>query len=154
MNEAMQTETATPGGGRPDVPHSGAEQRGQAKPRLALSGLLRRRWLWVVVVFLGLAAGLAWISPPLPWIGPHVQAWQHLRAGRREVQRYRTREAIGHLKACLDVWPKNNEALLLLARAQRRALRYTEAERLLASYRQTGGPADAAGFEHLLLAAE
>jgi tetratricopeptide (TPR) repeat protein len=83
-----------------------------------------------------------------------VRAWYHLRAARADLQRYHNPEAIRHLQACLHAWPDDPEALLLAARAARRAGAYADADRLLQKYQQARGLDDPGSFEQLLLSAE
>jgi tetratricopeptide (TPR) repeat protein len=110
--------------------------------------LLRRPVWWVAGVLLALvAAGFLWARP-------HIQAWCHLRAARAELERYHNPQAVRHLQACLRVWPRDPDVLLLAARAARCARNYAEAERLLEMYQQARGLDDAGSLEQLLLSAE
>src|SRR5205085_1660869 len=59
-----------------------------------------------------------------------------------------------HLQECLRVWPDDADALLLTARAARRARAYGEAELALEKYQQVRGLDDAGSFEQVLLSAE
>jgi tetratricopeptide (TPR) repeat protein len=117
-------------------------------PALPRRGLLRRRWLWVVGGLLALVAiGLAAASP-------HLRAWYHLRVARAELQHYHTAQAQRHLQVCRETWPDSPEVLLLAARAERRALHYSEAQDLLDRYQRARGLDDAFSSEQLLLSAE
>jgi tetratricopeptide (TPR) repeat protein len=104
--------------------------------------------LVILAVVVGLAAGAGIV------VRPHVRAWYHRRAARRELQRYHNRLAIRHLLVCRAIWPRDPESLLLAARAARRARVYGDSERLLRTYREIRGRDDAYTFEHLLLDAE
>src|SRR5262249_23287865 len=88
----------------------------------------------------------------LAW--PHLRAWYHFRAARRELEHYHNPQAIRHLQACLEQWPEDTDAIILAARAARRARRYAEAERLLEKYQRSRGLDSAGSFEQLLLSAE
>jgi len=126
-----------------------AGNRWPARLGPALYGSLRRhRRLWAVAALLGLVtAGLA---PAIP----HLHAWYHFRAARSDLQRYHNPQAVRHLQACLHVWPADADALLLAARAARRARAYEQAERCLEKYQQVRGLDEAGSFEQLLLSAE
>src|SRR5215831_6394071 len=76
--------------------------------------LFRRRRFVVGCLLLFLLAACAVV------IGPHLRAWYHFRAARRELDRYHNPQAIRHLQACLEQWPKDADAILLAARAARR----------------------------------
>jgi tetratricopeptide (TPR) repeat protein len=94
----------------------------------------RRRWLGLLVLLaLALAVVVAW---------PHLRAWHHYRAGRAALERYHTPEAIDHLNACLEVWPRSSAARLLAARAARRADRLDEAARHLAVCQEREGASE------------
>ncbi|HEY7329008.1 MAG TPA: tetratricopeptide repeat protein [Gemmataceae bacterium] len=108
-----------------------------------------RRWRWIVSVFLvALMAGVG------VWVSPHVRAWHHRRAARAEVLHYHNSQAIHHLLLCRAIWPRDPEALLLSARAARRAQVYGDSDLLLRMYRDVRGRDEAYTFEHLLLTAE
>jgi len=91
--------------------------------RRLLAGVLRHPWLWsaVVVVLGGGGAALA----------PQAYAAYHLRAGRTAVEHYHSALARSHLDACLRIWPANESAHVLAARAARRTGDYDAAERYL-----------------------
>jgi predicted Zn-dependent protease len=110
--------------------------------------LFRRRRFVVCCLLLALLAAGAVL------IGPHLRAWYHFRAARIELERYHNPQAIRHLQACLEKWPKDADAILLAARAARRAGRYAEAESLLEKYQQARGLDSAGSFEQLLLSVE
>ena len=106
----------------------------------------RRLWacgLLLVVVTAGIAPAI-----------PSIQVWYHFRAARAALQRYHNPEAIRHLQACLQLRPMDADALLLAARAARRARAYDEAQRALEKYQQVRGLDDAGSLEELLLSAE
>ena len=140
-----QAEVATPAGSGPDSP-GGNLEKGTRSP--VPSRLLRGRRLWAV------AALLVLVGVGVALIGPHVRAGYHLHAARTELQRHHNRQAIQHLQACLRTWPSSSEALLLAARAARRAHAYDEADRCLQKYYQVRGLDEAGGFEQLLLAVQ
>jgi tetratricopeptide (TPR) repeat protein len=104
--------------------------------------------LLIFLVSLGLAASAG------AMLHPHLRAWQHRRAARTELERYHTRQAMEHLRICRDTWPNDPEALLLAARAARRARIYSESERLLAMHRKARGHDTARAFEQFLLTTE
>jgi tetratricopeptide (TPR) repeat protein len=106
-----------------------------------------RSWIALMLLLGLLIAGYALASPQL-------RAWHHLRAARLDLERYHNFQAIAHLQACLRIWPTNAEALLLSARAARRAGAYDEAERGLEKYRDVRGLDATGSFEELLLSAE
>src|SRR5215475_5191987 len=107
--------------------------------------LLRRRRFLAGCLLLSLLAACAYVA------APHLRAWYHFRAARRELERYHNPQAIRHLQACLEKWPKDADAILLAARAARRAGRYGEAESLLEKYQQARGLDGPGSFEQLLL---
>lgn len=103
----------------------------------------RPRLLLALAVLLVLAGSGA-------WAGRRLVALHHLKAGRDALQCYHPEEARPHLEACLRLWPNNPEALLLLARAARRADVPEVAEQYLAQYRQLHGQSDALLLEEIL----
>jgi tetratricopeptide (TPR) repeat protein len=117
-------------------------------------GLFRRlrsrlvRFLWLFLVLLGLTAAAGVMARP------HLRAWYHRRAARLELQHYHNPQAIRHLLICREIWPRDPEALLLAARAARRARVYGDTEHLLRLYREVRGRDEAYVFEQLLLACE
>jgi tetratricopeptide (TPR) repeat protein len=88
------------------------------------------------------------------WLRPHLSAWYHFRAARSALIRYHSREAIEHLRICLQTWPKDAQVLFLAARSARRAGNYAEAEIALSKYEDQRGNDDAAALERTLLRAE
>jgi tetratricopeptide (TPR) repeat protein len=110
--------------------------------------LLSSKQLWAITALLALVAAALALAVP------RMRALYHLRTAREEMQRYHNPQAIRHLKACLRIWPNHSDALLLAARAARRARAYDEAEHLLQKYQQIRGLDDAGGLEQLLLSAE
>jgi cytochrome c-type biogenesis protein CcmH/NrfG len=75
------------------------------------------------------------------WLRPHLSAWYHFRAASSALNRYHSREAIEHLRICVQTWPKDAEALLLVARMARRIGNYAEAEIALSKYEDQRGNA-------------
>ncbi|MBI1918421.1 MAG: tetratricopeptide repeat protein [Planctomycetes bacterium] len=90
------------------------------------------------------------------WVaGRYLWAGHHLRAARPAVACYHNAEAEQHLRACLRVWPKDPEVLLLAARTARRQAAYTLAQRFLERrHAVTGSDDDDFVLEQLLLWAE
>src|SRR5438552_817228 len=103
-----------------------------ARSALPLPPVRRRssRLRWARVLFgslwrnplrcLAIVALLALTGLGLWVAGRHLWAGYHLRAARAAVARYHNAEAEQHLRACLSVWPKDPEVLLLAARTARR----------------------------------
>lgn len=131
LGDEMQSGTTTP-----------------TRTRAILSALVRDPRVWAMGILLALLAIAVAI------VGPQVQAWYHLRAGRWELQHWHNAQAIRHLKTCLRIWPEDPDVLLLAARATRRGRGYAEAERLLEKYQQVRGLDEACSLEQLLLSAE
>jgi tetratricopeptide (TPR) repeat protein len=77
-------------------------------------------------------------------LGLFLWADYHLNAGRAALQHYHNTRAAEHLQACLWAFPHRAEALLLLARAARRANRFEDAEEFLDRYEVVRGPHDEA----------
>ncbi len=132
----------------PGVTTAEPRKSGPARQKAALYRLLSPRQLGILLVLLALTVAAGILARP------HLQAWYHRRAARLELQNYHTAQAIRHLRLCRDVWPRDPEALLMAARAARRARVYDDTERLLEMYRQVRGRDDAFLFEYLLLLAE
>jgi tetratricopeptide (TPR) repeat protein len=115
----------------------------------ALRWIVRRRWrLLAVVALLALVGVGAWL------IGVHLWANYHLRAARAALERYHDDEARRHLEACLKVWPRNPDVLLLMARAARRGSAYDVADGILDRYQEVRGSDDDLVLERMLLRAE
>src|SRR4051812_21957499 len=130
----------------PESP-TGKRSKVRSRVRAALVWWMHRRRLSALALLLVLVVAGVWASP-------QARAWWHLRAARRESERYHTAQAIRHLKVCREIWPRDPEVLLLSARTARRAGVYGDSERLLALYEQERGRDDAYTFERLLLDAE
>lgn len=88
---------------------------------------------------LGILLLLALILGGIGLGGVSLWAAYHLRCARVAMERFHTGEAVTHLNKCLRIWPNNSEALLLAARAARRAGRYNDADRCLDAYQQQLG---------------
>ena len=115
----------------------------------ALRRIVRRRWrLLAVVALLALVGVGAWL------VYEHLRASYHLRAARAALERYHDDEARRHLEACLKVWPRNSDVLLLLARAARRGSAYDAADHFLDLYQDVRGSDDDLVLERMLLRAE
>jgi tetratricopeptide (TPR) repeat protein len=144
---------AVPGPTSQNEPGAAAKggQAGVAQPAKASGG--RRRKIAVLLICLPAITLAAWL-PVKSWLIPRIAAWYHAHAARTELKNYHNPQALQHLKECRKVWPEDPDLLLLAARAERRALHYTEAERLLDEYRKARGLNKAYSFEQLLLAAE
>jgi tetratricopeptide (TPR) repeat protein len=87
------------------------------------------KWLLAALLLLALGAALA----------TQGYAWYQRRAGREALARYRTTEARAHLDACLRLWPGDETAHLLSARAARRAGDLEAARRHLEACEKTEG---------------
>lgn len=141
----MHETAATP------APAAGGPSAGPPRPRrwAALAALCRRPWRLLAVAAIGalilLGAGLA---------GAHLWALHHYRAAHAELERYHTAAAREHLEACLKVWPRSPDALLLAARAARRSASFDGAEHFLARAEQAGAKPDDLTLERVLLRAE
>ncbi len=107
-----------------------------------------RRWLvrlLILFVFLGVVGVIA---------GPHAYAWYHLRAGREAEEHYQTEKARDHLRRCLSVWKRNDEAHLLAARCARRAADFDDAiEHLHACQNLRDGGDDETALEWAMIRA-
>jgi tetratricopeptide (TPR) repeat protein len=77
--------------------------------------------LWRLIAFVAFVL-LVGIGVPYLW------AWHHRAAAERALQHYHNDEARAHLADCLWLWPNDPQALLLAARAARRAGEFDEAE--------------------------
>src|SRR5262249_43816962 len=117
---------AEDGGVRAEGTNTHADQSARMRPSR------RRRLLAVGILLALIVAGLI-------WAGPHLRTWYHFRAAQVEVQRCHNPQALRHLQVCLRDWPDDPDVLLLAARAERRALHYSEAGRLLEKYQQLRG---------------
>jgi tetratricopeptide (TPR) repeat protein len=105
---------------------------------LAASRLLirnPRRTLAITTLLLLIAAG-AGIG------GVYLWASSHLRSARAALEQYHISEALPHLQACLSVWPRDPETLLLAARTARRAGEFNWADRYLDQYQKLRGKDD------------
>jgi tetratricopeptide (TPR) repeat protein len=104
---------------------------------------------------LALAALFLFIAAGTGMGGAYLWASYHLRAARQALERYHTNEALPHLQACLTVWPRDPEALLLAARAARRTGEFNWADRYLDQYQKVRGKDDEDLFlERVLVGAE
>lgn len=94
-----------------------------------------RRTLALAALFLLIAAcaGLG---------GVHLWAAYHLRAAREALERYHTKEALPHLQACLSVWSRDPQTLLLSARTARRMGEFNWADHYLDKYQELRGKED------------
>lgn len=81
--------------------------------------------LLACVALLALFTFGAWMAARQIW------AWHEFRAGRTALERHHPLEAFQHLESCLQVWPNDPDALVLAARAARRAEAFEKAEEFL-----------------------
>jgi Tfp pilus assembly protein PilF len=86
-------------------------------------------------------------------LGMRLWALHELQVGRALLERYHQDEARPHLEACRRLWPDNAEALLLLARAARRASVLDMADQYLEEYQRRHGPTEELALEQILQAA-
>jgi tetratricopeptide (TPR) repeat protein len=105
---------------------------------------MRRSWLvLLILIVLGV---LLWQG------GRHLWAWYHYRAGRSDLERYHSEEALAHLNACLEVWPGSATAHLLACRAARRTQDFEQArQHLHECQRLEGQPSTDSTLEEALL---
>jgi tetratricopeptide (TPR) repeat protein len=82
------------------------------------------------------------IAGAVGFIGLFFWAGSHLNAARAEVEKGHNARALPHLKACLWLWPKNPEALLLSARTARRSGAFEQADDDLNRYEAVRGKDD------------
>ena len=115
----------------------------------ALRLVVRRRWRLLAV-----AALLALIGVGAGLIGVYLWANHHLRAARAALERYHDGEARQHIEACLKVWPRNPDVLLLSARLARRGGTYELADHFLDRYQAERGSDDDLVLERMLLRTE
>jgi len=82
-------------------------------------------------------------------------AWYHFIAGQRAMARFESEPARAHFQQCLRIWPHNSDALLLMARAERRLGQFAQAQQHLDQCREHADPeiAQGAAFEWALLRA-
>jgi tetratricopeptide (TPR) repeat protein len=72
----------------------------------------------------------------------YLWATYHLSAARAALERYHTNEALPHLRACMSIWSRDPETLLLAARAARRIGAFDEIDRYLDQYQALRGTDD------------
>jgi len=106
---------------------------------------IRSKRTWVLLLLFGLLGTIA---------GPFLWAENHLRAGRRALERRAYPEAQEHLARYMRVWPRSPTAHLLAARCARGAGDLDEAERLLAACPQRGINYEPVALERSLLNAQ
>jgi tetratricopeptide (TPR) repeat protein len=135
-------------------PGAAAEKRqaGAVASAKAVPGRSRKITIRVIVLF-AVTLAAAWL-PAKSWVIPRISAWYHAQAAKTQLKKYHNPQALLHLKECRKVWPDDPDLHLLAARAERRALHYSESERLLEEYRKARGLDEAYSFEQLLLTAE
>jgi tetratricopeptide (TPR) repeat protein len=108
--------------------------------------VLRRPWRSLAVLLLVVLIGVG-----LTLGSMHLRALYHLHAARLAVEQYHSDEAHDHLKACLQTWPENGEALFLAARTARRLGTLDEAEAFLRQAQQLRGQGEDMVLERVLL---
>jgi predicted Zn-dependent protease len=113
-----------------------------------LRGWFRRPGRLAAVTGLGLLIALGSVLG-----GVEVWAMVHFRAARAALARYHDADAIRHLEACLAVWPRDPDTLLLAARAARRLEAFDRAQGFLDRYHAAAGPEDDLVLERALLCA-
>lgn len=112
--------------------------------------LVRRVLRWTVVVSLG-----AVILGSISLAGLHIYAYCHYRAAQTESGAYHNTQATSHLQACLRIWRRDPQCLLLAARTARRLGSFEEAENLLNRCQSLRGKEDDEVYlERVLLRAE
>jgi tetratricopeptide (TPR) repeat protein len=104
-----------------------------AVPRYLLRHPSRGLAVALLLLLIGGGTGMA---------GMYLWGAYHLRAARAALERYHNNEAMWHLQACLAVRPHDAEAILLAARAARRANNLDEADRILDQYQVERGKDD------------
>jgi predicted Zn-dependent protease len=87
-------------------------------------------------------------------VGAQLWAWYHFKAGQSALEQYHDAQAKLHLQACLKVWPKDPDVLLLACRAARRLKSFELAGQFLDQYKQVRGEDDALMLERALLRAQ
>ncbi|HEY7423225.1 MAG TPA: tetratricopeptide repeat protein [Gemmataceae bacterium] len=83
-------------------------------------------------------------------LGRYGWARHELQVGRAWLERYHPNEARPHLETCLQLWPGNAEALLLMARAARRAAILEAADPYLKEYERLHGQTEELVLERIL----
>jgi tetratricopeptide (TPR) repeat protein len=136
----------------PTPTHPGGSGPAPAAPRrlLAVLGAIRRRPGRSLAVL----ALLALTAVGIGMGGAQLWAAYHLRAARRDLDRYHPAEAGDHLAKCLRVWPDDPEVLFLAARAARRSGLFDMADDFLNRTQELRGRDDDVVLERALLAAE
>jgi Tfp pilus assembly protein PilF len=107
--------------------------------------LRRHPWAVVLVLLLVPAAAVA---------GVQLWATYHFHQAQQALAELREAEARRHVQACLRVWPRGKETLLLAARIEREAENLPEAARYLTEYARLHGPTEATQLEWVLLRAQ
>jgi tetratricopeptide (TPR) repeat protein len=113
--------------------------------RWCLQIVRRPLWLALLVLLLAVTAFAAM----------HAWAWYQFRAGQLALAQYQNESARAHLQHCRQIWPRHAPALLLAARAERRAGNFVQAEQFLDECRKWADPdlSAAIAFEWSLLQA-
>jgi tetratricopeptide (TPR) repeat protein len=154
----MSEAATTPDGAAPAVsPEAGApvtfpqpSPAGWASLRAGIAASFRRPWRVLAILAL-----LGCIAYGITLAGANFWALYHFRAARSADRLCHTAQAQEHLQACMKVWPRDADTLLLAARTARRAGAFEEAEEFLDQYKQLrGGSDDQLTQESVLLRAE
>ena len=125
----------TPGESRPERPRRLRRLiRGVfAVPRYLVRHPGRSLAIALLLLLIGAGTGMA---------GMYLWGAYHLRAARAALEHYHNDEAMRHLRVCLAIRPHDPEALLLAARAARRANNLDDADLLLDRYQAERGKDD------------
>jgi tetratricopeptide (TPR) repeat protein len=116
----------------------------------AASPRSRRRWRLAALVATVTAAGVAAVV----WLLPQLRGKEHLRASRAALEDRDFAAARSHLERCLELSPRDADALLELARVRRRAGELDEAGALLERAESLGAPRRPVELERMLLQAQ
>jgi predicted Zn-dependent protease len=112
-------------------------------------GAVARPWTWSWRGWL-IASVLFIVSASA---GAYAWVWHQYRAGVEELDRYHPQAALAHLNSYLAIWSNDSHALLLAARAARRAGDLTAAESYLARAERGHAPSQDVVLEWSLLRA-
>jgi predicted Zn-dependent protease len=108
----------------------------------------RRRARLFALLLLPALAVFGW------WVYGQVQAWQHYRAAKADLDREQPGPAREKLRYCMKVWPASGEVRFLAAQAARRSGELGEAMRLLDEASERKWVSEAIDLERALLRAQ
>jgi tetratricopeptide (TPR) repeat protein len=111
---------------------------------------LARKWKKLLVI----ATLSVMIAGAVSYVGMHVWALYHFRAGKSFFERFHSYEALPHFESTLRVWPKDKETLILASRSSRQLGHTDDSARFLDTYRETYGNDDDLSLEQVLLRAQ